>query len=421
MHWKHRYPIATYLVAIAVTNYVDYSDTVQFDDGTQMNILNYVYPEYLETAKGATTITADLINVYSRLIGKYPFSKEKYGHAQFGWGGGMEHQTMSFMYNLDFELQAHELAHSWFGNYITLGTWQDIWLNEGFATYLTGLSYEHLFDGYYWPIWKNNVVKKIIEKTDGSVFVEDTTQIYRIFSSRLSYYKGAYLLHMLRWILGDEAFFNGMQEYFDDPDIAGGFARNNQFVKHMETAGDTTLTEFFNDWYYGQGFPVYSVIYSMHSKDVLKIKLSQIPSDNSVDFFEMPVPIRVYNSGKTDSMDFKLINTTNNQEFMLNTGFEVDDLTIDPDKWLVLKTSGIVKAKTDELTIFPNPFSDAINLFLPSSKELKSARLVSLQGSIIKEFNGNQTVLNCADISTGTYILQVLTSNGIYRKKIIKQ
>ena len=262
MHWKHRFPIATYLVAIAVTNYTSYSDWLDLGDGRKIEILNYVYPENLETAKKQTPVTAQIIDLYNRLFGEYPFAKEKYGHAQFGWGGGMEHQTMSFMANFEFELVAHELAHQWFGDYITCGSWHDIWLNEGFATYLDGLAYEHLLNGYWWYRWKKLNVESIVSFPGGSVYVKDTTNLNVIFNGRLSYSKGAYLLHMLRWIMGDDDFYKGMRSYFNDPKLANGFALSTDFQKHMEIAGDTIFTEYFKDWFYGEGFPVYSASFS---------------------------------------------------------------------------------------------------------------------------------------------------------------
>jgi aminopeptidase N len=425
MHWKHRYPITTYLVAIAVTNYVDYSDWAELDSVRRLEILNYVYPENLEKAKAETPVTIEFIELYNNLFGEYPFANEKYGHAQFGWGGGMEHQTMSFMFNFNYELVAHELAHQWFGNYITCGSWQDIWLNEGFATYLTGLVYENLQDGYWWPNWKKLNVERILRQPGGSVFVKDTTNVGTIFSGRLSYSKGAYLLHMLRWILGDEDFFTGIRSYFNDPEIANGFARTHQFVQHMETAGDTSLTEFFNDWFYGEGYPIYSAEFAPVEEGLLKIKLSQTQSHPSVSFYEMPVPVRVYNAGKTDSTDFRLINSTNNQEFLVEVNFQVAELKIDPGYWLVSKTESVVNAQiksvSEQVKVFPNPFTESFSVILPPAKQLVSMQLFSPEGKLVKQYSGNETLFNWSDITPGFYILRIKTNTGVSDVKIVKQ
>jgi len=142
-HWKHKYPIPAYLIAIAVTNYSVYEDHV---DNGNFDIINYVYPENLNNAKAGTAVTPAIMDLFGSLFEPYPYADEKYGHAQFGWGGGMEHTTMTFMGSWGRSLIAHELAHQWFGNKITCGSWEDIWLNEGFATYLDGLVVEN-FDG----------------------------------------------------------------------------------------------------------------------------------------------------------------------------------------------------------------------------------------------------------------------------------
>jgi aminopeptidase N len=178
-----------------------------------------------------------------------------------------------------------------------LPRWQDIWLNEGFATYLTGLAIENIAGDQSFLNWKQRNVRVITTFPGGSVFVNDTTNISALFSGRLSYSKGAYLLHMLRWIMGDEQFFNGIRNYYEDPEVANGFAQHEQLVAHMEAAGDTSLTEFFNDWYYGEGYPVYSLKYSGDNSRT-ELVLSQSTSHPSVDFFEMPVPVRVYNEQK---------------------------------------------------------------------------------------------------------------------------
>lgn len=424
MHWKHRFPIATYLIAIATTDYADYSDFLELEDGTSIEILNYVYPENLAKSKSETPVTSEIMALFNNLVGLYPFASEKYGHAQFGWGGGMEHQTMSFMGNFSFGLIAHELAHQWFGDYITLGTWQDIWLNEGFASYLTAIAYEHLRPDF-WPVWKKNTVEEITFVPGGSVFVNDTTDVSRLFNRRLSYQKASYILHMLRWTLGDEDFFKGIRSYYTDPLIANGFARTSQLIQHFENTADTTLTEFFNDWLYGEGYPIYSASYSQNASNELTIILDQETSHSSVDFFEMPVPIRLYSYNKTDSIDVRLNHTLKEQEFTVNSGFSVAELKIDPDYWLLSKTGTIVGIPSQnnnfEPKPFPNPATDRFSILNQPLYDIKSIKLYTLKGELLKSFTTPETFYNIEGLYTGTYILQLETQKTTFHFKIIKQ
>ena len=220
-HFKHRYPIPAYLIAIAATNYETYTHNVD-NNGNPFDIVNYVYPEDLAQAQTDTPITVDIMNLFTDLFEEYPFASEKYGHAQFGWNGGMEHTTVSFMGSFNRNLIAHELAHQWFGNKITCGSWKDIWLNEGFATYLSALVVENLDGNEAFTNWKTNRNNTITSATTGTVYLSDsdTTSVGRIFSSRLSYSKGSMVLHMLRKKLGDSDFFNGMKQYLSDANFA---------------------------------------------------------------------------------------------------------------------------------------------------------------------------------------------------------
>ena len=229
-HYRHQYPIPAYLVAIAVTNYEIYTHEVA-NNGNPFDIVNYVYPEDLSSAQSSTGITVNIMDLFSDLFEEYPYSDEKYGHAQFGWGGGMEHTTVSFMGGFSRGLIAHELAHQWFGDKITCGSWQDIWLNEGFATYLTGLVTED-FDGEAaFRGWRSGKISSITSSSSGSVYIpaQDTTTVGRIFSSRLSYNKPSMVLHMLRKKLGDATFYQGLQDYLSDPNFAYGYAKTPDF------------------------------------------------------------------------------------------------------------------------------------------------------------------------------------------------
>jgi aminopeptidase N len=424
MHWKHRYPIATYLVAIAVTNYTDYSDLVSLSGGRTLPVVNFVYPETLSSAKSGTPQTVAVMELFNRLFGEYPFSLEKYGHAQFGWGGGMEHQTMTFIYNFSFELIAHELAHSWFGNCITLASWHDIWLNEGFATYATGLTYENLFDGIYWNTWKRNVTNNIISAPGGAVYVADTTSVSRVFSSRLSYNKGAYLLHMLRWKLGDDLFFKVLRNYFNDPAVKFGFATQTQWVNHLQKVSGTNLTEFFNDWYYGEGYPIYSATYENRPGNRLWIGLSQTTSQVSVPFFEMPVPVRIYSAGRKDSADFRLEHQQNNQLFDLPISFKAAELVIDPDLRLVRKVDRITaindyEDKNPEIRIIPNYSDGSWSIIIGGNEIPQMIQLFDVSGQLLfdREVIGN--AFNTKGLQTGVYLAVVKTNFRTYKEKVM--
>lgn len=231
-HWKHRYPIASYLVCFAVTNYTVFNNSVLLGT-TTLPMQTYCYPESLVSFQNGTQNVLDALQLFHNHFGDYPFIKEKYGHVQFSWGGGMEHQTASFMVSLNESLVAHELGHQWFGDKITCASWEDIWLNEGFATYLASFYMENKYPANTINSRKA-VVNNITSATGGSVWVDDTTNVGRIFSGRLSYNKGSYLLYMLRWKLGDAVFLNALRQYQNDPKLAYGFAKTDDLKRNLE-------------------------------------------------------------------------------------------------------------------------------------------------------------------------------------------
>jgi len=424
MHWRHRYPIAAYLVAIAVTNYADYTETASLPGGRTFPVVNFVYPENLEYARQNTPQTLEIMNLFNDLFGDYPFAKEKYGHAQFGWGGGMEHQTMSFMGSFGFELIAHELAHQWFGNYVTLASWQDIWLNEGFASYATGLAYEHLLDGFWWPQWKSVNLNRILLQPGGSVFVEDTTNVSRIFNGRLSYSKGAYLLHMLRWKLGDGQFYTALRNYLSDPRVAYGFASHQLVEEHFASAAGMSLRTFFDQWYYGEGYPIYSAMYNTSAlADTLQIKLFQQTSHPSVAFFDIPVPLRVYGIHPGDSMDFRLDLEYSGQVFKLPVSFQVNSVSVDPDMWLIRKVDSIVKTGEEfpngQITVYPNPFTNKFRLEVPSDQSIVMVEVYNLPGQVVFRQYGDIQEIS-PRIPPGQYLLSVKTTKQMFKRKIIK-
>ncbi|MFH1936909.1 MAG: M1 family aminopeptidase [Bacteroidota bacterium] len=422
-HWKHRYPIATYLVCLAVTNYAEYSDYVPFGT-TMVEVLNYVYPEDSASAASQTPGIIPVMQLFDTLFGLYPFAKEKYGHCQFNLNGGMEHQTFSFMGSFGHELMAHELAHSWFGDMVTCGSWEDIWLNEGFATYLSGLTYEHMFNGEWWMPFKRNRIDKIVSLPDGSVWCDDTTDVGRIFNSRLSYAKGAMILHQLRWVIGDSAFFTAINNYLHDPDLAFGFARTTDLKAHLEATSGQDLTWYFEDWYTGQGFPSYQIQWDQ-AGDTITLKIDQTQSHPSVSFFELPLSILIMNEMQDTTL--RLDHTFSGETFMIHLPFSVDSVLFDPDLWLISANNSVIGSIPEielgsSISVMPNPTDDLLHILFSKLFETMTVQVLDVSGKLLQETDASHMrsiLLNFQGRSRGIYFIRLQAGSAITVKKVV--
>jgi hypothetical protein len=335
--WKHRYPIASYLVALAVTNFAVLKDTTLVA-GKVMDMVDYTYPEQVFTDyfNSQRVYTKYTLNLFGKLFGDYPFAKEKYGYTQFQPGGGMEHQTNTFLSLPTSQLISHETGHQWFGDKITCASWEDCWLNEGFATYCEILYIENL-DKTAVHQRLQSMINNITSRPDGSVKVDDTTNASRIFDGRLSYNKGGYLLHMLRWKLGDTVFFNTLKRYQQDPVLKYNYARTADFERNAEQESGKNLSGFFQHWFNGQGYPKYSVEWMQDTGNNLLVKINQTTSHPSVAFFDMPVPVEFRNASRDTIIVFD--HQQDGQTFLANPGFKADTAIFDPSLWILATNS----------------------------------------------------------------------------------
>lgn len=424
-HWQHNYRIPAYLIAFAVTNYEKYTHMAG-SDFTPFPIDNYVYPESLNSAQSSTPVTVDIMDFFENTFEPYPFNDEKYGHAQFGWGGGMEHTTISFMGGFSRGLIAHELAHQWFGDKVTCGSWQDIWLNEGFATYLTGMTVEHLDGEQSFKNWRMANIANITSFPGGSVYVpaSDTLSVNRVFSSRLSYNKGGMVMHMLRKKLGDENFLNGVQAYLSDPDLAYDYAKTPDLKLHLETASGMDLNEFFQDWVYGEGYPIYTVEWNQTDGN-LNVDLLQAQSHPSVSFFEAPVEIRAIGSSGEEET-FVLDHNVNNQFFILPVDFEVISVEFDPDYHLISANNSVILGTeafelAENIILYPNPSSDKIKISSPDAlKILKYSIYNSAGKAVLKNIVFPQEgTIDISSFSAGVYFLKLKSADGNLVKNFV--
>ena len=354
--WKERYPITTYLVSIAVSNYAEFGETFTFRDGTTMPLRHYVYPENLASAQAQLADTRDMLAFFNQVFSDYPFKKEKYGHAQFAWGGGMEHQTITSIGGFSDGLISHELAHQWFGDLITMKSWQDIWLNEGFASYSEALYFEHR-DG---KAAYRNYMASMDYNHSGSVFVRDTTSVGSIFSGTV-YDKGAWVLHMLRHVIDDSTFFRLLRNYVTDPRYRFGTASTDDFKNLAEGLSGKELDWFFEQWVYRAGRPSLRYAWKWENGQLI-FRLQQIQSGDS---YRLPFELAAI--AGVDTLRFTLEHTGGFLEYRFPANKQITRVLVDPNYWVLknlqqvdfnsLNVDGTLIPYTFALQpVHPNPF-----------------------------------------------------------------
>lgn len=423
-HWKHRYPIVTYLIAIGVSNYSEVNDTINFKDGRKLDVINYVYPESVPSETPRIKRTGEMMLLFDSLYGEYPFMNEKYGHAQFGFSGGMEHQTMSFMSDWNFGLVAHELGHQWFGNQVTCGSWQDLWINESFATHMTLVAYEFLQTDSAWKSQIKNTADNVMSENDGSVYVYgfDTADVNRLFSGRLTYRKGALVLRMLRWKIGDTAFFEGCRLFLTHPDYTYGFGKTEELRAIFEQASGQDLKKFFSDWIYSQGFPIYDASWGTEN-NLVTVSIDQTTAHPTVAFFDLPIPL--YFTNDTQDTTVVIHQTTNRSNHQFKLSFTPTRMEFDPEMKLLSKNSVFHSdGGFNNITIYPNPGNQTLNILFAPHK-IEQVRMYDMMGRLVleKEINIKGLAEYSFDVSqllSGTYVVEATGNGTVLRGLYIK-
>lgn len=263
--WQVRYPITTYLISLAMSDYRHWRDWMRYTPTDSMPVDYWVFPGDSAASRTGYAPTVSMLDTLSRLFGLYPFINEKYAMSAFNWGGAMEHQTNTSIIRNYFaqSIIVHELAHQWWGDMITCRDWHHIWMNEGFATYTEALWFESL--GGFTSL--RSYMNGMRYTSGGSIYCTDTTDVNSIFSSRV-YRKGAWALHMLRHVVGDAIFFSILRAYYDDPRYKWKDITTEDFRDLCEEVSGLDLHPFFQDWIYGQYFPKYSYSYLSEPRGV---------------------------------------------------------------------------------------------------------------------------------------------------------
>ena len=364
-HWKERYPIASYLISVAVTNYDQFSNWFRYSATDSMEVLNYILPEHDSTALQSLPHVVDMLAVYSNLFGLYPFIKEKYGHAEISGSSSMEHQTMTSLTTFNEDVLSHELAHQWFGDMITCRTWSDLWLNEGFAQYCSALYRERQYGvDSYW-IYMNAQLDQA-KLSHGAIGIADTSSVANLFNSPRIYSKGAAVLHMLRHVLGDSIFFLSLRTYANDPALKYATATIRDFQSMCETVSGKNLAFFFQEWLYGDRFPDYSYSWkwiSSGDSSVLSLTIMQTNIGTSPSFYTMPIDIRVLAAGTNKT--FTVLNNSEQQVFIIHCPAQPSSVILDPEEW-ILKYSFNENSLPPSTYLleqnYPNPFNSTTTI-----------------------------------------------------------
>jgi len=438
--WVSHYPIAYYLISFVVGGPYEertfYTPLPNQDSVLMQNFLipnSPYYPKHLVALEKAN----QLMYLYSEKYGTYPFKNEKFGNCVTGEGwGGMEHQTLCTMGYLLLDTTmthmgglfycwgtAHEFAHQWFGDYVTCATWRDIWLNEGMGTYVEYVAIQNLESQARADLWMNAINSYIKTSPGGSVYVpiSQLTNVNRIFDGRLSYGKGASVMHMLRYeINNDSIFFAALRNYLNA--FAYSNATTEDFKQSVASTTSTNFDDFFNQWIYGEGYPIFHLNWSQ-SNDTLTVLSNQTTSAAITPLFKTHFDLKI-NFTSSDTT-IRLFQGANNEVYKLHFSDTVTSVTFDPKGWLLQSNDfdiGIAENGTNSsLDVFPNPAKEKITLTLKQGNKIKNAKIsvFNVQGQLMiqQQVTEEKTEIDISRLAIGNYYLQLTTDD---QKEVIK-
>lgn len=371
--WRERYPLPTYLVSVAASRYETWREVCRPPGAAAVDLEYHALAR--DRAAGETLMgrTCAMMGFLTGLLGDYPFGGEKYAQVEVVWGGAMEHATATsigqFMFTGDRRFEPvvlHELAHQWFGDSLTPADWPDIWLNEGFATYAEALWLERS-EG---PAALQEFLRLIGPGRHPALFAGEGTLSLPspVLPNTLVYDKGAWVLHLLRGVIGDEDFFACLRAYANDPALVHGSVSTPRLIDHAERAAGRDLGAFFRGWLDTDAVPVLSLETlpgppSRAPGGQARVRLRQLQEQALV----VPVPLLLHTGGGAVAVTAVLERTR--QDFRWETAAPVDSVTVDPDRAVLARWAPAPPPALAVRGPWPNPAGEAGVEFALSLRE----------------------------------------------------
>jgi aminopeptidase N len=444
-HWSSAQPVATYLMVL--TAGLDYNlDIIYWHKISNPNDsipLRFYYnpgenPDYIES------ILPGMCTYYSENYIEHPFQKNGFAtlDSEFPWGG-MENQTLTSLaanyWNED--VVSHEFAHQWFGDMISPGTWADIWLNEGFATWSES----------FWTEKKSGYAAYLSEiQNDASYYFEEnpgwaiydsgwainTPPIDTLFNVAITYEKSACALHQIRYMLGDTLFFQTLHAYCADTNLKFKSAVTSDFNAKVNEVSGSNYDWYFTDWFLQPNHPVYQNKYSIDSLGDGNWKVIFLASQAQTKpaFFRMILNFQVTFADSTDTT-FRVMNDWNNQIFTWTFNKKPVKFAFDPNDEIVLKKGTTVLGISEPGLMegfhlyqnMPNPFTNSTKIVYELKENMHvHLDIMDISGKILlspvdeNAVSGKHWVdIDCSMFAPGIYFYTMQAGNYRQTRRMI--
>ncbi|HET6349200.1 MAG TPA: M1 family aminopeptidase [Candidatus Krumholzibacteria bacterium] len=450
--WLSHYPISNYLISVAIGKYVRYDDTyvrppalvAEFGQPLSLPLVHLVYDDGSSALPSGWAESANALGLEESWFGPYPFATEKYGHSEFTFGGGMEHQTMTSIGGGAPSVVVHEMAHQWYGDCISPKRWKHLWLSEGFATYTESLWWEATNDTLV-PGAADAVLDSRMagaRKAEGTLVLQDTTSVNNMFDGYRVYDKGAMVLHMLRYMVGDDTFRNILKAYAADPAVKYGNAVTDDFKRVAETVSGMNLSTFFKQWVtQGTGYPIYGATSTWKKEGGsyhVWVTLAQAQTEplSNVNAFDMPVDIVLYANTPADTLAEMHRETVHNnqrsQVFEFHVASKPAQVVIDPDRHILRNEKITVMSQTLPpypaiAALGPNPTRGNVQIqYLLDQNSRVDFQVFDVAGRRVMSIivpNAPAGVqfyqLDTSHMASGVYFLRMSTKAGNAFKKFV--